>query len=173
MSAPAVITVNNIIYVFGGYGGFGPGAGTGIWQYADLPPTMEPSAAPSELHSQSTIASSNTYISTTFLSTFNEDGKISNTSFVNIDGSFIVVIVIVSCLDITFIGVCLYYIITKTRFRTKQHGNVSYVEAIKSLDKFQYIWIVLEIVDMVTDYLYGVSLIVDVLFVLGWISLAC
>eukprot|EP01083_Nonionella_stella_P302901 1046187_1 len=86
-------------------------------------------------------------------------------------------LIIVGCINTTLFIFCIYYVATKLPMRSrnaKMVGNASLCAAIKRLEVVDHMIVVLDIFDIVTDYLYAASLIISnnsYLIVLGWMSL--
>eukprot|EP01083_Nonionella_stella_P017718 49620_1 len=86
-------------------------------------------------------------------------------------------LIIVGFINTTLFIFCIYYVATKLPMRSrnaKMVGNASLCAAIKRLEVVDHMIVVLDIFDIVTDYLYAASLIISnnsYLIVLGWMSL--
>eukprot|EP01084_Bolivina_argentea_P300955 519059_1 len=88
--------------------------------------------------------------------------------------SLFYILIIVGSTNVILCALCIYYICSKLLSRTKQPGNASYWQTIKTFNVFCYVGIVLEICDMSTDYLFASSLIIsenNYFNKLGWASL--
>eukprot|EP01083_Nonionella_stella_P317723 1158199_1 len=82
-------------------------------------------------------------------------------------------IAVLSIFDGVILIGCLVYIYLKLLERTKLPGNSSWSQALRQFDKMNYIGVVLELGDLVTDYIFAADLILNGVrtATLGWISL--
>eukprot|EP01084_Bolivina_argentea_P178489 308535_1 len=124
-----------------------------------------------------TTTTTTTITSTTMTTkTIKDSAEISSSSTVKISDALMAIIIIFTLFDIILIIGCVYYILNHLVSRTKNPGNSTLLESLKHFSILAYIGIVLEIIDIITDYIFGLSLIVgkttnDRLAVLGWLSL--
>ena len=137
-----------------------------------IDPTIDPTTEPTVDPTKSTIDPS---INPTMEPTKNPTNN-SVFWYLQIPGSTIfVVVIVVLCGDIILIFMCLVYIVIKLLPRSKKPGNATYKNTVREFGIMQCIGIVVELFDMITDYLYAASLIVDddsSFNSLGWISLS-
>ena len=83
-----------------------------------------------------------------------------------------VVIGILGCMDIILFCICIRHIVTNLQHRVKKPGNASIKDTIKRFGAMQWIGIVVELFDCITDYIYATDLIlISATAVLGWLSL--
>eukprot|EP01083_Nonionella_stella_P011296 32127_1 len=110
------------------------------------------------------------------LSTLNSDhNDLSTFTKAQISVSLWSLIGVFCVVDAVLIGLCVMWIITKLRFRVQLPGNSSWKHALKQFGAAEYLGIVVELFDIITDYLFAADLIVrsmdSTLMTLGWISL--
>eukprot|EP01084_Bolivina_argentea_P178491 308538_1 len=141
-------------------------------------PTLSPtfSPVPSIITTGTPTATTTKTTATATTITIKDSAEISSSSTVKISDALMAIIIIFTLFDIILIIGCVYYILNHLVSRTKNPGNSTLLESLKHFSILAYIGIVLEIIDIITDYIFGLSLIVgkttnDRLAVLGWLSL--
>eukprot|EP01083_Nonionella_stella_P149947 476930_1 len=149
-------------------------------------PTDSPSAIPTDSHSVISTYSHAIITTSSVRSTItnseeqepnagSDEPPTSQTLSLDTHSTLFILLISVSTVDVVLITICLYYIVTKLSKRSKTPGNASYMDTLKSFKAVHYIGIVVDLFDIVTDYLFAASLIVgdnaSDLILCGWVSL--
>eukprot|EP01083_Nonionella_stella_P212416 767129_1 len=161
----AAITVNSAIFAFGGRTRNGVAVDTWmVYNYTLLRHFVD----------RHTL----TICNTQYFDSPNPTTSVQTTpaTFPTIDAVLRNIIIILGAIDGVLIIICIYYITTRLRHRIGEPGSATWSDAIKHFGSAEYAGVVLEIFDILTDYLFAADLIVsqekdESLIVLGWISL--
>eukprot|EP01084_Bolivina_argentea_P276790 472371_1 len=140
---------------------------TGLTRIETINPTTNPSTGPTTTGPTFKITATNP--TQLFVS---DEIKIN----ININNTVFIIIIVLSVTDLFIIIFCIYYIATKLRYRAQEPYNTSWLVAMKQFGVMEYVGIILELIDIVTDWILATNLIIypkyDSSFkVLGWVSL--
>eukprot|EP01083_Nonionella_stella_P164502 544590_1 len=129
-------------------------------------PTADPSVDPTF---DTTIIPSSIISSTDDGTNVNQDSA----GQVHMNSSLWNLVAVLSIIDGVILIGCLVYIYRKVLERTKIPGNASWAHALRQFEKMDYIVVVLELSDLITDYVFAADLILNAsgTATLGWISL--
>eukprot|EP01084_Bolivina_argentea_P094354 169620_1 len=134
-------------------------------------PTFDPTIGPSHPTVNPTISSTieSTIIS---LSTTQDENEQLQTTL-HISKSLLSLVIVIGMLVGIIIIICIIYLvfISKITERTKQIGTATVLETLNEFSWIERLSLGIEVIDIITDYLYGVDLITHNLASLGWISL--
>eukprot|EP01084_Bolivina_argentea_P030116 55847_1 len=126
-------------------------------------PTKEPSTNPSDINSETTET-----VSKSDMNTVDDiNSKL---------GDILAVIIIFLILSVIMGILCLVYLLKKQNLsqRTNEVGTATFIDTLKELEISERLGLILEIVDIITDYMYSSQLIlaeITRIKVLGWFLL--